>query len=199
MLKFLVTAASEIRRKFQFLNNTESILKQLTLLSPKNVFNCNSLVPLFAHFIFLHSNFIQNIDSEYRSLINYRSSLNIEKPFHEFWIDVSKIKCGNELRFENLYNFITNYIFILPHSSANVERVFSINNNNKIKSRMSLKLDTLNGILHTKELLKYENCFSFKVSNNITEKFNTNMYDFKRNNGASTLFVNFDESETDSN
>lgn len=64
---------------------------------------------------------------------------------------------------------------------------------------MSLKSDTLNGILHTKELLKHENCFSFKVSNNITEKFNTNMYDFKRNNGASILFVNFDESETDSN
>lgn len=59
---------------------------------------------------------------------------------------------------------------------------------------MSLKSDTLNGILHTKELLKYENCFSFKVTNNVTKKFYTNMYDFKRN-----IFVNPDASETDSN
>lgn len=190
---FLVKAASEIRRKFNFLNDTGSVLQQLTLLKPKNVFNCPSLSPLLAHFPFLHPNLIQNIDSEYRTLKNYQGILDTEQPFEEFWISVSKLKFGNDFRFPNLCNFIFDYIFDLPHSSANVERLFNIINNNKSKSRMCLNSESLNGILHTKELMKYKPCYSLQVTQDMMNRFTENMYDFKQK----TDDFNHPESDSD--
>jgi hypothetical protein len=186
-LNFLVTAAKELKRKFNFVGTGESILKDISLLCPQNILTNNSLTPLLTHFSILHPNEIQNIDSEYRSLRNYNNNgLDFENnSFEEFWMNVSKLMFGNEIRFPNLLNFISSYIFILPHASANVERVFSLINNNKCNGRSGLKTNSLIGILHTKELTKNKTCYSLSITQNMKEKFNVSMYDFKREETSS--------------
>lgn len=178
-INFLVKACCEIKRKFNFLNSTECLLKHLSVFDPKNVLQCRTLTPILKYFPSLEANLKQNIDSEFRNLINCKDSLDFSLDVEEFWLHVGKLQCGNDLLFPNLCNFIFNYIFILPFSSANVERVFSTINNNKIKLRNRLNTDSLKGILHVKELFHNdEKCFSFNVADNMYKKFNSNMYQF---------------------
>jgi len=63
-------------------------------------------------------------------------------------------------------------VFILPHSSAAVERVFSATNLNKTKTRNRLEHNTLSGLLRTKGLLKTTNteCHSIAITNRLEKK-----------------------------
>lgn len=66
----------------------------------------------------------------------------------------------------------------MPHSSANVERVFSTVNLNKTKNRNRIENSTLEGILYTKAYLSLagQQCFNFEESKNMIELYNENMY-----------------------
>lgn len=60
-------------------------------------------------------------------------------------------------------------LFSLPHSSANVERIFSQMNLNKTKTKNHLKEGTLNGILSSKEVIgsdcsRKKVCYEFEVT-----------------------------------
>lgn len=72
-------------------------------------------------------------------------------------------------------HFVALKLFSLPHSSATVERVFSQMNLNKTKVRNALREKTLNGILHSKEVLGDNSanpakkpCYEFQVNNVIS-------------------------------
>lgn len=69
-------------------------------------------------------------------------------------------------------------VLVLPHSSANVERVFSQENLNKNKYRNRLSRDSMEGILYTKDYLKLNksNCFDLVIKNNLIKKINANIY-----------------------
>lgn len=88
-----------------------------------------------------------------------------------FWHDISDLKIGTDnFKFPN---FIFN-VLCLPHSSANVERIFSRINLNKTKTRNRLKYDTLEGILYTKSLVSSSGkCYNFKIGNNLIKKLNS--------------------------
>lgn len=67
-------------------------------------------------------------------------------------------------------------IAILPHSSAAVERMFSQFNLNKSKLRNSLDNDSVSGILLTKGFIKTDNCYDYKIPNDMILKHNAKMY-----------------------
>ena len=76
--------------------------------------------------------------------------------------DISEVwSAVKEPMFENIYR-IAQGILSLARSSANVERIFSINNLIKTKFR---QLVTAN--IHTRDLLKANSCFchNFKINN----------------------------------
>ncbi|KAF0691306.1 protein FAM200A-like [Aphis craccivora] len=54
-------------------------------------------------------------------------------------------------------------IMTLPHSTACVERIFSMINLIKTKERNHLNTSNLIGLLHTKRALKDTNCYSMTI------------------------------------
>lgn len=81
----------------------------------------------------------------------------------EFWMSVSTLKCGdNSAMFPKLSAFVFN-ILVLPHSSANVERVFSSINLMKTCQRNRLCTRSIIGLLHTKQYIDKNNCYNFPI------------------------------------
>lgn len=62
--------------------------------------------------------------------------------------------------FINLFK-LAKGLFCLPHSSAAAERQFSNYNLLKTKIRNHLTVDTYNSILHMKDILERERCYSW--------------------------------------
>jgi len=120
---------------------------------------------------------INCVDREWLALKD-NTDLDLSKPPLEFWNQVKKIELGNGEEAYPSINKIVSYIFCLPHSSATVERIFSAVNLNKNKIRNRLNLDTLSGILRTKNLLARQktNCFNIKVNDKMIDKHNASMY-----------------------
>lgn len=109
-------------------------------------------------------------DREFRTL-KYATKDNVESNPLIFWIKVK-----NMGEFENVVKLVE-FILTLPHSSAACERVFSVVNNNKTKTRNRLDIETLNGILLSKGVLSMtnKNCYDFDVSKMI-HLHNSQMY-----------------------
>lgn len=176
-LLFLTQGVAEIKNRFTFVN--KGLFKELSILDPKNVFHHSSLINVLKFFPMTVDE-MQLIDNDFRSLKNYEKELVADGiEFDDFWMRVGNIKYGNEMRFQKLINFIQNYIYILPHSSAAVERIFSAVANNKTDKRNQLSTKSLTGILHTKEFLTGSTCYSFPVSDDLQKRFNVQMYNFK--------------------
>jgi 5S rRNA maturation endonuclease (ribonuclease M5) len=63
----------------------------------------------------------------------------------------------------------------LPHSNAQCERVFSQINLIKTRTRNRLITSTVNGLLLTKQMVKYlENCTKFDVTREMRQKMTKN-------------------------
>lgn len=98
-----------------------------------------------------------------------------------FWKKISEIKrVGSDYAFPILTKFVQN-IMILPHSSANVERIFSQVNLNKTKVRNSLANESLVGILFTKDYLKLKksHCFDTIISLDMLKMLPSDVYKYK--------------------
>lgn len=81
------------------------------------------------------------------------ANLNI----NAFWQKIASIKNGlNEKSFSNISYFIFN-LLSLPHSSAAAERKFSTLALIKTKLRNKLEVNTVNGIMSCKEIIKMNN------------------------------------------
>ena len=65
-------------------------------------------------------------------------------------------RVNNAKTFLILTQFVSS-IMTLPHSSANVERIFNIVNLNKTKTRNAFDSSSLQGILFSKDCLKLNN------------------------------------------
>lgn len=149
-LNFYCELLKQFHQRFPFNSNEVLALKELNFFDPNNIFKVQSLGPVANYF----GSFVKNInelDREWRLFQNsdYKSHLNIVDHV-AFWETNLKVKRGdNNLLFPELYNFVK-LLLSLPHSSACVERIFSVINLNKTKTRNRLSTETLCGLLHTK-------------------------------------------------
>lgn len=80
----------------------------------------------------------------------------------------------------------------LPHSSANVERVFSQINLIKTDSRNLISSATLSRLLHTREYLNGKSCYNFPISKELFKLHSNKMY---RNDKNYELLTDSETSE----
>lgn len=167
-LDFYIEACKQITTRLPLKNNP---IKGLDKIDPKNVKigKTASIVPvsrLFPNIV--HSNDFQEIDTEWRILRNCEQIKTFPDDVELFWDEVSLLKRGDETQmFPLLSNFIFN-ILSLPHSSANVERIFSHINLLKTKQRNRLSTKSITGLLHSKRLFNTANCYDFEINSKMT-------------------------------
>lgn len=178
-LGFYVESVNQINKRFPF--RTMQPLQYLKIIDPKTVQNheVSSLGPMASQFSILFKDLdLDNVDREWRQL----SFMEFEKDecqIMNYWFKVMTLKKGDDtIMFPALSKLITN-IMTLPHSSANVERIFSMVNTIKSKDRNRLNTENLIGLLQAKRALKDSECFSFDFNENYINLFNQEMYNFK--------------------
>lgn len=176
-LNFYIETARRILQRFPF--QEMDVLKQISVLDPKNMRNSPSIISLAKYFLNIIPNTEFNVlDSEWRSVRNMKE-LDFEKGIEEFWMIVGNIRKGDGTQmFPNLSLLLQN-ILVFPHSSATVERIFSQINLNKTRSRNRLGIETMSGILHSKRLFKNQTCYEIIYNKVHFSKFNTNIYNEK--------------------
>lgn len=174
----------QIKSRF---NLRETSLQLMGAIDPESVMNSNvsSIIPLaleFKHVI--NENEFNNLDKEWRILPNIhlerqkllKSTLatNTKVDFNDFWQIVSHQENGMEQPMFPLIIKLVDHIATLPHSSANVERIFSIINLNKTKTRTRLSTSTLVGMIYTKSMIRNSNCYDFKIDQSLVKNMTTN-------------------------
>lgn len=177
-LDFFVEACIQINLRFDFNNE---ILQNMRIINPLDVIEkkFSTIIPLAKNFPNLvNENDLQILDTEYRLLRNTEVEWSVNISTENFWNEVGK-KCyaDNTPMFNVLTNFVFNML-ILPHSSANVERIFSQVNLLKSQQRNKLSTASISGLLHTKTFLalKSANCYSVTFDKNIVKMHNKQMY-----------------------
>lgn len=131
-LEFYIELTKQIYTRFPFNSNEMKILKEMSFLDPKNVGNVESLGPISQHFNHLIPD-VNSLDRDWRMFKSKELSVPYSKgqAINDFWIsNLSVTKGDDELLFPMLNEFFS-YLFVLPHSSACVERVFSCISLNK--------------------------------------------------------------------
>lgn len=179
-LDFLIESCAQIYKRFDAKSTSMKILKDLSIISPEQVISKKhiTIASLGMHFPNLvPANKLNDLDREWRQLrnidMNELNNVNVS----EFWTNISEMKHADEtFMFPTLSQFIFD-IMCLPHSSATVERTFSTINLNKTKIRNKLSTETLSGILHTKNLMKNQNCFTINIDEVLIKKVTNNMYE----------------------
>ncbi|XP_061724987.1 uncharacterized protein LOC133530945 [Cydia pomonella] len=162
-LQFFIEACDQIIARFPIKNNP---IQHFSAFCPENVKKGErpSIVDVVAMFPKLHdSPNYQELDTEWRLLRNTKDISKFSDNIEEFWMSVSTLKCGdNSAMFPKLSAFVFN-ILVLPHSSANVERVFSSINLMKTCQRNRLCTRSIIGLLHTKQYIDKNNCYNFPI------------------------------------
>lgn len=168
-IKFYQKFCEVLRAKVNF---GSEMLLWFPKFTPENVINgkTSSIVPFLIKMFPNEDKHFSSINNQYRALADLTelkefSNYNI----CDFWFKISKIKNElNELMFPDILRVAVG-ILSIPHSSANVERVFSYQNIIKTKERNRLNVSTLPNIIQTKDLLKSTNssCFNLKMINEL--------------------------------
>lgn len=109
-----------------------------------------SIIPvarLFPHLIIEGQENLQKLGTEWRVLRNTEQIKSFDEDIEVFWEKVSLLKSGDAaLMFPFLAKFVFN-VLSLPHSSANVERIFSVINQIKTSQRNRLGcIDSMSGL-----------------------------------------------------
>jgi hypothetical protein len=166
-LQFLIESAHQLYKRFPFNSAQIKSLNLLSFLNPINIKSTISLGSVAEGFRYFVED-INTLDREWRQLRQLEIDTN--KSVVDFWKTVSEIKTGdNQLAFPTLVKLV-NSVLCLPHTSAAVERIFSIINYNKSKCRNKLSTDSLSGILHSKRIISRETCYSLTVNREMLRK-----------------------------
>lgn len=189
-LQFYQELIDQIKKRISFDNYG---LKEMSALIPKNVLNKKtpSIVPLALQFPSVISEYeLNNIDREWRLIPNCDININVDTKnsisFTEFWDQIAHMENNLEQPMFPLITKLVNFISILPHSSACVERIFSSINLNKTKTRNKLSTRTLKGILRTKRKIGNDCCYNFDINSNMLRNMETNIiYDHKSQESTS--------------
>ena len=180
---FYVEAALQIKKRFPI---NDEILKSLIFLNPATINSTSS-----QEVMTIASNFpniippaeIRNLDDEWRELqftdpsnLPCTSSDVHRKDVVTYWGTISQmVDPSQEKRFPTISKLTTS-LLSLPHSNADVERIFSHVSNIKTKSRNSLKTKTLEALILTKLSLPCS-CVEFKPDSALCKCVNVDMYD----------------------
>lgn len=175
-LDFYIEAASQIMKRF---NVSNPVFLNLKALDPQSVLkktvpSVAPLVSLFSHLV--PENEINEMDREWRLLRNTELDVQPDIDVYSFWDKVSNLNKGDDTP---LFPLVANFmkkLLCLPHSSASVERVFSLVNLMKTKVRNSLNTETLNGMLHAKKTFEYSSAHTFQVTKSHLDLMNDNIY-----------------------
>ncbi|KAJ8890329.1 hypothetical protein PR048_009837 [Dryococelus australis] len=170
-LDFFTAAASQIYKRFEFKN---TVIKELEVLDPKCVLE-NKLQSI-DNFASKFPTIATSMDVERRLLRNHKFDFDENVSAEEFWFHVKNLAGDGSPMFPHLSSFVE-ALLCLPHSSANMEKTYSVVNMIKTKQRNRLSTDTLVGLLHTKRMLKDSKCFDFPISSELVNKMTASMYD----------------------
>lgn len=169
-VSFIVKLIEQLRQRLpknlQMLENMElvSVQNARTALKP-------ALTPLLKS-MNVEAKQISLIESQWTSinLIDWKSTTT-----NDFWIEVSQYKDAlDQNPFEELCNFAIT-ILVLPHSNADIERVFSQMNIVKNKARNKMKPNMMNAILTIRAGLRRKNqsCHTYCLPAEIVAKIRT--------------------------
>lgn len=169
-MQFYSEACRQIVTRFSLKNNK---IKDLGVFEPKNVKSgpTATITHICRQFSNLNeSENFQKIDTEWRILRNTTAIAAFSDETELFWASVSQLKTGDETpMFAEISAFVFK-VLSLPHSSANVERIFSIINLMKTKQRNRLSTESIVGLLHTQRLMTNSNCFDVDITNEMLSK-----------------------------
>lgn len=172
-LSFYTEAAHQIFKRFPFNSKEVEILKLVSFIDPKNIESTETIGHLGS--MFPRSITDSNIlDREFRALKTSEFDFSLEAV--QFWKSVCTSKKGDGTPLFSELPKLISILLTLPHSSACVERQFSLINLNKTKLRNRLSSETLSGILHSKRLISESNCYDFSIDKQILNKHNNSMY-----------------------
>lgn len=174
-LNFYIECSHQIYKRFPFNSDHMKLLKSISVLDPKNIKKTISVAPIVANFSKLNIN-MNDIDREWRLLRNHNLNFNLD--LMEFWKTVKDLRNRDNLEEFSILNSFVSYVLTLPHSSASVERLFSSINLNKTKIRNRISIDTMTGILHSKNVLitQAQHCYEFNISLDMVRKHSYEMY-----------------------
>ncbi|CAG9782434.1 unnamed protein product [Diatraea saccharalis] len=116
---------------------------------------------------------IAKVDEQWRQihLLTWENTKNTK----EFWYEVMESKdMAGENRFKDLATFALN-LLVLPHSNADVERLFSTMNVVKTKQRNRMKLELLSSIMTVRAGLSREGkcCNNYIIPHSVIQKIGT--------------------------
>lgn len=166
-LDFFVEACSQIAQRFPLKNNNIQLLDFVDPVKIKqgNIQSISNVAILFPNFI--QNDNLQELDTRWRMLRNLEEIQELPNDLDSFWQTIKKIKSGDGTETFCLLTKFVSHILCLPHSSANVERIFSLINLLKTKQRNTLNTDTIIGLLHCKDYLKNDQCYNFEVDRDL--------------------------------
>lgn len=168
--EFYITLATEISNRFPFKNLEMKMLQELEFMDPMTL-PCVRDISITARFFNMD---IERIAQEFKEVkIMYKNSGAIDSS--KFWERVKKAQRGDDSLQFPLISQLIEKLEVLPHSSADCERVFSAINRNKTRARASLGTKTISGILHGKNLLKNKTLQSIDVTP-LLKYLNNEMY-----------------------
>lgn len=168
---FYITLAEQLILRFPFQKMEVKMIEKLSFLDDVKKFKTISDIACVLGMDH------EDIDREYKLL---RRSSYVTDSIDECEDDFTRIikfwkKVGQDSDFIHL-NDLVERVFLLPHSSATVERIFSSINLNKTKVRNRLSPSTVTGLLHSKVIS--QNMYEIKLSdfNEMLKLFHNDMY-----------------------
>lgn len=172
LISFILSLINEIRRRFP---ENYNILQNISLLSASNTLKHDkpSLITMAKYFSKSELD-IDDIERQWRNvhLLKWSETQHTKK----MWYEIASYRdANNENPFKKLVNFALE-VLVLPHSNAEVERLFSKLNLIKNKLRNRLNSQTTNALLYIKcglgRLSKC--CDSYDLPKEVLDKIKTN-------------------------
>jgi hypothetical protein len=171
-IDFLIKLIKEITNR---LPDNIDLLRQMSTFSVDSTLKVikPSLINLLEHFKYPPA-IIENIESQWRkiTLIKWQ---HVDSTIG-FWSEVIAYKDSNgENPFKDLADFALSFL-VLPHSNAEVERLFSQMNIVKSKLRNKMQLPMLRSILHIRSGLQREECccYNYDIPTNVIKQIKSN-------------------------
>ena len=177
--QFYIEAASQIQSRFPI---NDPVISSLVVLNPDALSStqCSAIVDIAKKFPNIVPNSdLQKLDDEWRTLSfteipipTGSSSYTVSR----FWGLVATLKDGSGSKKFPTVGSLIKSLLSLPHSNADVERIFSQVTLIKTKHRNNLKTSTMDAILMTKGSLPCD-CVHYKPDLDMCKAMNSNMYD----------------------
>lgn len=169
-LGFYVMLAEQIKRRFNF---DDPVLSFVSYFNPRIVLSgeissiATQALKFFPHLV----DDIEKLNSEWRLLSDLKEmEAQNNLPIEDFWTNIFKLNSRLDIpMFPNLTKLVKG-ILCLPHSSAAAERVFSQLNLIKSKIRNRLHVGTCESILHAKEALSNNLCYTWEPQSSLISK-----------------------------